>query len=80
MENKNIQLPVVNFENKEVGKVTLPSDLFGVTPKEFLKLAVVVKNHGDKKALVVLELVLDVHLFGLVVLLSLVLMVNKITN
>ncbi len=36
MENKNIQLPVVNFENKEVGKVTLPSDLFGVTPNEFV--------------------------------------------
>ncbi len=34
--NNNIELPVVDFAGKEVGKVKLASELFGIEPNEFV--------------------------------------------
>ncbi len=49
--NKKIELPVVDFKGKEVGKTVLASELFGVEPNEYsVQLAVKVDLANKRQA------------------------------
>jgi len=47
--NNNIELPVVDFAGKEVGKVKLASELFGIEPNEYVVQRAVVVDLANRR-------------------------------